>query len=569
MNPAGSHLLSIVTFLPLVGALALLAFPRGKSPGARGFALMVTLVEFAISIPLWTQFDNSSAALQFVERAPWIQAIGAQYLIGLDGLSLFLVLLTTFLAPIVIVSSYSSVEDKVREYLVCMLILETAMIGTLVAQDVLLFYVFWEAMLIPMYFLIGIFGGKNRVYATVKFFIFTMAGSLLMLGAILFTYFHAGRSFELATMLKHSVDLEAQRWAFLAFALAFAIKVPMFPFHTWLPDAHVEAPTGGSVVLAGVMLKMGTYGFLRFAMPMFPRAALEYLPLLGVLSVIGIVYGALVAMVQKDIKKVIAYSSVSHLGFIMLGVAAMSHVGVSGAILQMLNHGVSTGALFLLVGVIYERRHTRMIKDFGGIAKVAPVYAAVFLVVGLSSIGLPGLNGFVGEFMILVGTVQSPFIGATKPFGGIGAVFVTLAALGVIFAAVYILWMYQRVFFGPLNNPENEHMTDLSWREGFMFAPLLILIVVMGVFPRVFLAPMEPTVNKMVREFAAANSRAPTAANDLRQKPGIMPNQGGAAGIPQGMQQLLPDLRGQIQEAQRNGTLKPVPALGQPAAAAQ
>ena len=431
-----------------------------------------------------------------------------------------MILLTTFLTPLIVLSTYSSVDDKAREYLACMLILETAMLGTLIAQDLLLFYVFWEAMLIPMYFLIGIFGGKNRIYATIKFFIFTMSGSMLMLVAIIFLYLHTpGRTFELAAMTKANLPLETQYYLFAAFALAFAIKVPMFPLHTWLPDAHTEAPTGGSVILAGVMLKMGTYGFLRFAMPLFPRAAFHFLPLIATLAVIGIVYGALVAMIQKDIKKLVAYTSVSHLGFVMLGVAAMSTSAVSGAVYQMLNHGISTGALFLLVGVIYERRHTRAIKDFGGLAKVMPMYAAIFLIVGLSSIGLPGLNGFVGEFMIMAGTIKSQFIGGLLPFAGPGAFYVLMAGLGVIFAAVYILWMYQRVFFGEVTHPENKGLKDLSHRELLMFAPLLALIVIMGVAPRIFLAPMEPSLARIVSDFQTANGVAPQMPQQGRQIP--------------------------------------------------
>ncbi len=501
-----AHLLSIITFLPFAGALVLLAFPRGEAPGARGFAMFVSLATFVLSMFLWRDFIATSASLQFVERVNWIPSIGATYLLGIDGLSLFLIVLTTLLTPIVILSSYSSVTDKVREYLICMLILETAMLGTLAAQDMLLFYVFWEAMLIPMYFLIGVFGGKNRIAATIKFFVFTMAGSVLMLVSIIYLYLHApSRSFELAVLTHHNLPLQTTYWLFGTFALAFAIKVPMFPVHTWLPDAHVEAPTGGSVILAGVLLKMGTYGFLRFAMPLFPRAAFHFLPVIATLAVIGIVYGALVAMVQKDIKKVVAYSSVSHLGFVMLGVAAMSTAAVSGAVYQMLNHGISTGALFLLVGVIYERRHTRQIKDFGGLAKLMPWYATIFLIVGLSSIGLPGLNGFVGEFMIMAGTIKSPYIGGLLPFYGPGAFYVILAALGVIFAAVYILWMYQRVFFGPVTHKENEGLTDLSSRETLMFAPLLALIVFMGVMPRTFLLPMEPSLDRIVTDFQIAN----------------------------------------------------------------
>lgn len=505
MNFLESHWLSIVTFLPLIGALILLSFGKGQAPGARGFALLISISNFLLSLGLWRNFDTRNADLQFVERAQWIPSLGAQYLIGIDGLSLFLVLLTTFLVPLIILSTYSAIGDRVREYLVSFLVLETAMLGALVAQDLLLFYIFWEAMLIPMYFLIGIFGGKNRIYATMKFFIFTMAGSVLMLVAILYLYFHAStettKTFELARLMGHHLNWEVQKWLFLAFALAFAIKVPMFPLHTWLPDAHVEAPTGGSVILAGVLLKMGTYGFLRFAMPLFPSAAVHFLPHIAILAVVGILYGALIAIVQTDMKKVVAYSSVSHLGFVMLGIASMSVTGVTGSVYQMLCHGISTGALFFLVGVIYERRHTRAIRDFGGLARVMPLYALIFLVVGLSSIGLPGLNGFVGEFMIMAGSARSKFIGASLPMGGFGAWLTALAALGVIFAAAYILWMYQRVFFGPMQHSENRALKDLTLRETLIFIPLLVLIVVMGVMPGFFLKDIEPTVQKLVQQF--------------------------------------------------------------------
>ncbi len=571
-----SQLLSLITFMPLAGAIMLMAFPRGKSPGARGFALFVSGATFVASLVLWARFETSSSALQFVERMPWIESIGAQYLLGIDGISLFLIVLATFLTPVIIVSSYSSVEDRVREYLICLLGLETAMIGALAAQDMMLFYVFWEAMLIPMYFLIGVFGGKNRIEATIKFFLYTMVGSVLMLVAILWLYFKgvpagAPRTFELAILAKHSIAIEAQRWMFLAFALAFAIKVPMFPVHTWLPMAHVEAPTGGSVILAGVLLKMGTYGFLRFAMPLFPQAAREFLPWIGLLAVIGIVYGALVSMVQKDIKKVVAYSSVSHLGFVMLGIAAMTTAGVTGAVYQMLNHGISTGALFLLVGVIYERRHTREIEAFGGLAKVAPVYAAVFLIITLSSIGLPGLNGFVGEFMILAGTFGSRALGSVAPFYGYGPALVTVGALGVIFAAVYLLWPYQRMFFGPIRHAENAHVKDLTPRELVMFAPLVALVVIMGVMPRIFLAPIEPSVDRIVREFNAksgglqnaalvpsAAGAGATSPDSLRRQPALMQRlqRNPAAG-----QGLIQDQEGKMQIVPAPKPSQPPPSL--------
>jgi len=550
-----SNLLSIITFLPLFGAIAVMGFERGNSPGARGFALFISGINFFLSLLLWHRFDANSANLQFVERASWIPSLGAQYLLGVDGISLFLVLLTTFLTVIVIVQSYSGVTDKVREYLAFMLALETAMLGALVAQDMLLFYMFWEAMLIPMYFLIGIFGGKNRVYATVKFFLFTMAGSVLMLVAILFLYFKAPtsvmRTFELAALTKNTLDLQTQRWLFLAFALSFAIKVPMFPVHTWLPDAHVEAPTGGSVILAGVLLKMGTYGFLRFAMPLFPRAAHEFLPVIAALAVIGIIYGALVSMVQKDMKKVVAYSSVSHLGFVMLGIAAMSTTAVSGAVYQMLNHGISTGALFLLVGVIYERRHTRSIKDFGGLAAVMPSYAMIFLLMALSSIGLPGLNGFIGEFLILAGTAKSHFLDPwrqlTSPsllMSSLAHCGVLFAALGVILAAVYMLSMYRRIFFGKVMHPENHGLKDLSLREKLMFAPLIILVVVMGVLPQSILHPIDVSVQKVIADFEIANHAAARPTQEpqfhvLPSPPGTLLPQGSGIQLPHLQQQPI------------------------------
>ena len=494
-----THLLSLIVFIPLLGAVALLGFGKGQAHGARGFALFVSSIVFLLSIILCLKFDNHQGTLQLIERMPWIPSIGAQYYLGVDGISLWLIVLAAFLTPIIIVSSYSSVEDKVREYLACMLALETAMMGALVSQDALLFYVFWEAMLIPMYFLIGIYGGKNKIYATVKFFIFTMVGSVLMLVALLYLHIAvkelSGPTFEIAhlTQAHHHIPLEIQKWLFLAFAVAFAIKVPMFPLHTWLPDAHVEAPTGGSIILAGVLLKMGTYGFIRFAFPLFPTASRPFLVWVAALAVIGIIYGALVSMVQTDMKKVVAYSSVSHLGFVMLGLAAMNTVSVTGAVYQMLNHGISTGALFLLVSVIYERRHTRMIKDFGGLAHVMPLYSVMFLIIGLSSIGLPGLNGFVGEFMILAGAAKSSFIQ--------GRFFVPFAALGVIIASIYILWMYQRVFFGEIVHSVNRSLKDLNLREAALLTIFVLLTIVMGLFPRFFLQSIEPSVRHFVDDY--------------------------------------------------------------------
>ena len=470
----------------------MLIFPKRSDDAIRTFTFLITLVVFFLSLKLLTGFETN-ADMQFVQRHSWIPSLGIFYKVGIDGLSVFLVLLVTFTMPITVLSAFKAVTERVKEFHVCMLLLETAMIGAFVALDLFLFYVFWELMLIPMYFLIGMWGGERRVYATVKFFIYTMLGSLLMLVAIIFlAYAHKQQAgvltFELSQL--YGVQLtSAQQWLiFLAFSLSFAIKVPMFPFHTWLPDAHVEAPTAGSVILAGVLLKMGGYGFLRFAMPMFPEAAMRAIPLIVTLAIIGIIYGALVAMVQKDVKKLVAYSSVSHLGFVMLGLFVLNVQAVEGAIYQMLNHGLSTGALFLLVGVIYERRHTRMIRDFGGLTKVMPIYATIFMIVTLSSIGLPLTNGFVGEFLILIGAFsRNPWWGA-------------LAATGVVLGAIYMLWMLQRVFFGPIKHAANETLKDLSLREMTVFAPIIGLILFMGVYPKPFLDRMEPAVNKFIAE---------------------------------------------------------------------
>jgi len=426
-----------------------------------------------------------------VERHRWLPEFGVQYLLGVDGVSLFLVLLTTLLTVLVALAAFGDVHKRVREYMILMLVLETGMLGTLLALDLILFYVFWEVMLVPMYLLIGVWGGPRRIYAAIKFALYTMFGSLLMLVAILYL---AGLhrqatgafSFDLLKLYDLSIEPSTQLWLFAAFALAFAIKVPMFPLHTWLPDAHVEAPTGGSVILAGVLLKMGTYGFLRFAWPLFPTAAAEAAPYIMAIAVIGILYGALVALVQPDLKKLVAYSSVSHLGFVMLGIAAMNVEGVSGAVFQMLNHGLSTGALFLAVGAIYERRHTRQIADFGGLWKIVPVYSVFFLIAMLSSVGLPGLNGFVGEFLCLLGAF------------GRDPRFVAPAVLGVVLGALYLTWMYQRVIFGPVTHEENRALADLSPREIAVFAPILALVFFMGVYPKPLLARMEPSVAAIV-----------------------------------------------------------------------
>ncbi len=483
---AAPGLLSWILFLPMAGAILLLFLPKDRPLLSRWVALCVSLATFFLSIPLLTGF-RSDASMQFVEDVQWIASLGIRYKIGVDGISLFLLLLTTLLTPIVILSSWRDVSQRVRAFHGMMLVLETGMLGAFVALDLFLFYVFWELMLIPMYLLIGVWGGPRRIYAAVKFVLYTIVGSLLMLVAILALYFqhHAQTgtyTFDLIALQATTIAPGIQWWLFAAFGLAFAIKVPVWPLHTWLPDAHVEAPTAGSVILAGVLLKLGTYGFLRFAIPLFPAAAIQFQPFLITLAVIGIIYGALVAMVQDDIKKLVAYSSVSHLGYVMLGLFSFNLEAFSGALYQMLNHGLSTGALFLLVGILYERRHTRMIGDYGGIAGRVPLFAAAFLLVTFSSIGLPGLNGFIGEFLILIGA-----------FGGQRTAAV-LACSGVVLGAAYMLWLTQRFLFGPMRREENRSLKDLSAREGLVLAPVLFLIIFMGVQPRLFLDRMAPAL---------------------------------------------------------------------------
>jgi NADH-quinone oxidoreductase subunit M len=507
------HLISVVTFLPLaVGLLLLASGAAARALGAEGLpapvwravGLVTTLVTFALSLRLYTGFDPTETGLQFLEYVPWLPAYGIHYFVGIDGISLVLVLLTTFLMPIVLAASWHDVTRSVRSYVFFMLFLETGMLGAFVTLNLFAFYVFWELMLVPMYFIIGIWGGPRRIYAAVKFFLFTMVGSLLMLVAILVVYWlhfqqtgiltldllpapGAEGPGLLGTVIPTSgVWWQTQFWLFAAFALAFAIKVPMVPLHTWLPDAHVEAPTAGSVVLAGVLLKMGTYGFLRFALPLFPAAAVEWTPIILVLALVGIVYGSLVAMVQADIKKLVAYSSVAHLGFVMLGMFALNVQGLSGSVLQMVNHGLSTGALFLLVGMLYERRHTRLIADFGGVARPMPVYAAFFGLVTMSSIGLPMLNGFVGEFLILLGTFLAfPWMAV-------------VATSGVVLAAAYMLWMFRRVLFGPVDNEENRSLIDLDLREKLVMLAMVIPILWIGLYPEPLLRRIEPSVIDLI-----------------------------------------------------------------------
>jgi NADH-quinone oxidoreductase subunit M len=489
-------LLTLAIVTPIIGSILLMLIPNrdGSRDGLiRIVAFAVSMIAFAITLVLWADFDSSPSApaFQFVERSSWIPQFGIEYYVGIDGLSLMLLILTGFLTPISLLSSWQSVEKKVKEFSIFMLLLEASMIGVFCALDIFLFYIFWDFVLIPMYFLIGIWGYDQRIYAAIKFILYTMAGSVLMLVAIIgLSWVHQSvtgeYSFDLLKLYDLTVPAETQRWFFLAFTLAFIIKVPLFPFHTWLPDAHVQAPTAGSVILAGVMLKMGGYGLIRLAFPLFPEAALYYAPLLATLSVIAIVYGALVAMVQPDMKKLVAYSSVSHMGFVILGIAAANIQGIQGASYQMLAHGVSTGALFCIVGMLSDRRHTRLISEFGGLKTGMPRLTAVMLVITLSSIGLPGMNGFIGEFLIMLGAFK------WDPR------FVVVAALGVILSAVYMLWMFQRVFYGKVTNDRNTGLPDLTFREWAIVGPLAAAAIAMGVVPNVFLKPMEPAVQRIV-----------------------------------------------------------------------
>jgi NADH-quinone oxidoreductase subunit M len=490
--------LTLLTFFPLVGILILLFIPSDRKNTLRWVTLGTTIVTFLLSLWVLSMFDPSNPNLQLEARYNWIQVAGwnIQYYLGVDGLSILLVLLTTFLTPISILSTWTSVEDRVKDFMLFFLLLEIGMTGVFLAQDLFLFYIFWEFTLVPMYFLIGIWGGPRRIYAAIKFFLYTMAGSILMLLAILWLGIYGGTFSVPELIAQGNIPADVQMWLFLAFAAAFAIKVPMWPLHSWLPDAHVEAPTAGSVILAGVLLKMGTYGFLRFNIPLFPQAAVQAAPWIALLATIGIIYGAAVSYAQGDVKKLVAYSSVSHLGFVMLGLFALNPQGIAGAILQMVNHGLSTGALFLLVGMIYEQTHTRELNVYGGLWKITPVFATIMLIVALSSMGLPGLNGFVGEFTILLGAFGSLAIN--------NAWFAAISALGVIMAAVYILFMFQKMFLGPQGEvvEEAQHhgrsLRDLNWREIATIAPILLFIFWIGLYPKPFFTLMAPTIDKLV-----------------------------------------------------------------------
>jgi NADH-quinone oxidoreductase subunit M len=525
MNLASIPILSIVTYIPLAGALLIVFLvPKEKTGTIKALATAFAAIDFVVSLPLWWAFERGRDGFQFVEKASWIPSLGVSYHFGIDGISLILILLTTLVGLIAIYSSYSAITDRQKEYYVLLLLLQTFMIGTFCCLDLFLFYVFWEVMLVPMYFLIGVWGGQRRLYAAIKFFLYTLAGSVLMLLGIIALYFYNTTGFlgykglgaaptfsiERLTAVAQSMPAELQIWLFFAFFLGFAIKVPMFPFHTWLPDAHTEAPTAGSVILAAILLKMGTYGFVRFSLPMFPEAVRNsrVIGVMVFLAIVGIVYGAMVTLVQKDMKRLIAYSSVSHLGFVMLGIFALNLAGIQGGILQMINHGISTGALFLLVGVVYERRHTRMIAEYGGLAKQMPVYATYFLIIALSSMGLPLLNGFIGEFTILQGAFAKSFWWAF------------CAATGIVLGAAYLLWLYQRIFFGELNNPANAKLMDLTLREQLTLAPLVILALWIGLYPGPIFDVIRQPSQKIVQIVGGPTSEAPAMANGVPAKAG-------------------------------------------------
>jgi len=485
-------LVTIVTFFPLIGIPILLLLRKDQPEPIKRAAMVVSTITFVLSLGLlFGGFEMTQAGFQFEENVPWIPAWGINYHVGIDGISILLVLLTTLIMPIAILSSWTSIEDRLKEYMIFMLLLETAMVGVFVSLDLFLFYVFWEFSLVPMYFLIGIWGGPRRVYAAIKFFLYTMTGSILMLLAILWLGGTAG-TFDLVQLVQNNTWLAGapQMALFIGFAAAFAVKVPLWPLHSWLPDAHVEAPTAGSVILAGVLLKLGTYGFLRFNLSLFPEASRQAAPVIAVLAIIGIIYGAIVSFPQSDVKKLVAYSSVSHLGFVMLGIFSLTPQGIQGAILQMVNHGLSTGALFLIVGFVYERKHTRELSAFGGLWKIMPIYGTISLIVALSSMGLPGLNGFVGEFTILLGST------ASNAYGNPG-LYTALAAIGIILAAVYILWMFQRMFMGEVSE-DNKKLLDLNRREVWVMLPIVILIFAIGLFPAPFFNVMSSSVGEVI-----------------------------------------------------------------------
>ena len=491
MTLLGSHVLSLILFTPLAGALLLLVIPRRHEAAIRWIANLFGVIGFVASLPLWFRYQPQGAPWQFVERAEWIPSIGALYFLGVDGLSALLVLLTTLIGAIAILSSWSSIADRIKEYDICLLVLQTAMIGAFVSLDALLFFFFWEVMLVPMYFLIGIWGGGRRLYSAIKFFLYTLTGGVVMLLGILAVYFYAHSvtgvyTFDIPRFHELSIPAGLQTWIFLAFFFGFAVKVPMFPLHTWLPDAHTDAPTAGSVILAAVMLKMGAYGFLRFSLPVLPEASRQFVPVMAGLAIVGIIYGALVALAQSDWKRLVAYSSVSHMGMAILGMFTLTPLGISGSIVHQLNHGISTGALFLLVGMVYERRHTREISAYGGLSAVMPVFATIFFVMTMSSIGLPVLNGFIGELLVL----QGAFV--------VSRTWAALAGTGVVLGAAYMLWLYQRTMFGRVDNPLNASLLDLNRREVATLMPLVALAVWIGVYPGPILRRLDSSVGRIV-----------------------------------------------------------------------
>ncbi len=497
-NTANFPLLTLIMFTPLAGAVLLLFVNKNSTNAIRWIANGFAGLGFLVSLPLWFWLDMTTPDWQFVERHEWIPSIGAEYLIGVDGFSSLLILLATLMGSIAILSSWTAITTRVKEYYIFLLVLQTGMIGAFVSLDFLLFFLFWEVMLVPMYFLIGIWGSANRLYSAIKFFLFTLVGSVVMLLGILAVYFYHHEvtgiySFDITRFHELNMPFELQWWVFLAFFLGFAVKVPMFPFHTWLPDAHTDAPTAGSVILAAVLLKMGTYGFIRFSLPILPEATRAAVPWVATLCIIGIVYGALVAMAQRDWKRLVAYSSVSHMGMVMLGMFALNAVGITGSIVQQINHGISTGGLFLLVGVVYERRHTREISEYGGLSKVMPAYAAIFLVMTMSSIGLPALNGFIGEILIL----QGIFV--------VNKMWAAFAATGIVLGAAYMLWLYQRTMFGTIDNPKNENLPDLNLREWATFIPLLILAVWIGLYPKPFIDRLDSSVVRVMTRVNSAD----------------------------------------------------------------
>ena len=505
------HLLSLVLFTPLAGMFVLLFLPAGNKTAIKLWANIAAFLGFVVSVPLVVRFDRGIDGFQMIEKAPWIPALGASYHLGIDGISLLLVMLTTVSGFVAVLSSWNAVEKHEKQYYAMFLLQQTGMIGVFLALDFLLFYVFWEVVLVPMYFIIGVWGGPRKLYAAIKFFLYTLAGSALMLLGILTLYFqhfgqHGVYTFDIGELMRTSMPLYLEQWVFWAFFLGFAIKVPMFPFHTWLPDAHVEAPTAGSVILAAVLLKMGTYGFIRFSLPLLPKAAIEpwIVQAMIVLSLVGIIYGALVSLMQDDWKKLVAYSSVSHLGFCTLGIFALNPNGLAGSIIQQVNHGISTGMLFLIVGVVYERRHTRLIKDYGGLAHVMPNYSFVFAFAMLSSVGLPLLNGFVGEFTILQGAFEANRIWAA------------LAVTGVVLGAAYLLWLYQRTMLGRIDNPRNLKLPDLSLREWLVFAPLMVWAVWIGVYPKPYFEILEKPVARIVERVRPGYFESHPAAADAR-----------------------------------------------------